>query len=654
MEKQEKNIIAVLPVKQFQDKNDKKKELLKTISIALFNHCFPKKDFNEKKKWQKLYGLPDELGTTLPYKKYQLDYIADYFSNEKSHNVATIVVEPLYLSPTFFNDYKNFYSSIFSPYDRMCSRLHFFGTEFQQVDFDLFLQDNQKSILNIETLRSNYLGFLVLRPLPEQIVGATLLKTYPEKSEDGTRRFFPARDYTINLFGIEIQLNSLVFTSQDKTVGACASYALWMCFHKTADLFKTQLPTPSEITRRAGKSSKVHHRTFPSQGLDPFQIANAIESIGLEPEYRISEKGIFQMYYLNDKGNKSLYTLSKKKEKDKGLQRERYSWKTIIDISLIKAHIYAYSRLGIPVLLGIQFIEGLHLITISGYKEDTASLPPNKIEEHDERLVLRSRRIKNLYCHDDNVGAFSRLYFCDDFEKIEDNNYHYGTIVTGWVITTPSNNPEQEVKDKTGIIRKRAQFNFLCTPLESLIRLSFEDVHSKVSWVDKVFDLFKDQIKNNSQDGNIDKIYPIDLSNLEWDIYLQKNKDYKGEVFASDDYGSFKSSKSQILTTNMSKYVWVAKGRKISKEQEELLIEMVFDSTETSTSYSCLIFNYSQKIVEPLARTILSIYLNEKADDKIKEFLNKIDELLSQVLKHKDTIGFIDTIVKQGLSLTET
>jgi len=75
-------------------------------------------------------------------------------------------------------------------------------------------------------LDSNYLGFMVLKPLPQTIVGRTCFKTYPD---DGNRRHFPTlHKYSSNLFGLPLTVNSLAYQEQDKVVAACATSALWL------------------------------------------------------------------------------------------------------------------------------------------------------------------------------------------------------------------------------------------------------------------------------------------------------------------------------------------------------------------------------------------------------------------------------------------
>ncbi len=165
-----------------------------------------------------------------------------------------------------------------------------------------------------------------------------------------------------------------------------------------------------------------------------------------------------------------------------------------------------------------------------------------------------------------------------------------------------------------------------------------EDIIAKIHWIDKSFDLIDEQIEKDSSTDS------IDLGRLEWDIYLQPNKEYKNEVVLSKDYNDdFRLSKWDLLTTNLPKFIWIAKGYHVKDEKKHLLIELIFDSTETSKSYSCLIFNYSKKILEIL--NVSSQLLAKKcAGDSIGIFLQKIDIFFSNVLRKDDVEKFIEEI----------
>lgn len=440
--------------------------------------------------------------------KMHFKYFTEYFGNVGDGlNAQTILIENKYLSKSYLIDYSNFYSTCFDEYDRFCKRVHFFSKSFTKRQFNLALKSKNSSFNNIW---DSYLGYIVVKPLPGITIGASLLKTYSSTALN--KRCFPAsKEYKINLFGKTLAFHSLAFQEQDSVVGACASSALWSAFHKTSQLFQTPLPSPSDITKSAKNLFQSSGRTYPNSGLDHFQIGNAIESVGLVSELRNSNK--------------------------------------FADVSYLKAFIYAYNRMGLPVLLGIKIIGlGGHLITITGYKEE------NNVAFHrTPNMSLKASNIERFYAHDDQVGPFSRMGF-----------NAAGNIVTGWW------------EDAIGDLKKEAELLSVFIPIHNKIRLTFENVYSKVRILDFYF---------------FQKLPAIEIF---WDIYLSFSNDYKSDLFNTELKDS--ALKQKLLIEPLPKYIWLARGYL----NAECMIELIFDATQIATSDFCLsinIFNESLRII---------------------------------------------------------
>ena len=274
----------------------------------------------------------------------------------------TLVVEDPYVDADYLDDFAVYYSKCFMPYDRWCKRLHFFTTQFNRDEL-LKCVDGSSPATD---LQASYLGFVVARPLPQTIIGRTVLRTY---DADNGRRHFPAvAEHRANLFGLELCVRSLPFQEQDQVLAACATVALWSCFQKTAELFGGSTPTPSAITRAA--SQVFHHgRPIPSQGLSVEEICSAIRHVGLEPE-------------LVDLWNARppLFSL-----------------------------IRGYLALGVPVAL-VVLIEGVgfHAITLTGYSAQAAALRTEELPGAPP-VPMIGLRIDKFYGHDDQIGPFARL-----------------------------------------------------------------------------------------------------------------------------------------------------------------------------------------------------------------------------------------------------
>ena len=296
-----------------------------------------------------------------------VDYLYRYLNNREIA-ARTIVKEFDYIDGDFLQDFAAYYVSCFSEYDRHCNRLHFFSESFSRVHFEAILTGRTKS-KHLKRLRKSYLGFIVIRPLPDAIIGRTQLKTYA--SDNGRRHYEALVDYDVNLFGLKLRVRSLAFQEQDKVLSACATVALWSCFQKTSRLFGTAAPRPPKITLDA-TSAVFDRRSFPSSGLYIEQICSAIQRNGLDPE-------VFGLAAMTDAPVASL--------------------------------LYGYLRAGLPVLVVVKVDDlGSHALTVAGYSLRTKQV-------HDDEtgaaspIPLIGRRIDEFYAHDDQQGPFSRLKF---------------------------------------------------------------------------------------------------------------------------------------------------------------------------------------------------------------------------------------------------
>ena len=442
--------------------------------------------------------------------RYFWDYLGNHY--EDSLHVKTIVIEHDYISKSYLNDYSNFYSSTFTPYDRLCKRVHFFSTPFRKNRFVEAIKDHSHPIWK------EYQGYIVIKPLPYMTIGATLLETF-KKTDSHIRRYPVTKDYTINLFGKELKINTLAFQEQDSVVGACASCALWCAFHKTASLFITHVPSPSDITKSARNSFQNSGRTYPSKGLDHYQIGNAIESVGLVSELRNRLKRFTPEY--------------------------------------IKSFIYAYARMGLPVLLGLSFKDGDHLITVTGYKEEIDSGFTRR-----KSMALKASKIERFYAHDDQVGPFTKI-------KIEKD----GTLTTSWRVS-----PD---KDEMRTARPVS----ICVPVHSKIRLTFENVYTKSRFLDFFF------------------LKSFPKVAIAWDIFLCLSNNYKKETMISTTLSE--STKYSLATIPLPKYVWIARGIVKGKT----VIELLFDATQIATSESCIKIN----VHDDSLKSVFAVALKEES-----------------------------------------
>jgi hypothetical protein len=298
-------------------------------------------------------------------KSVHAEFFKSYF---EELGARTILVEEEYTDRDYLEDYAAYYSRCFHSFPRTCRRLHFLATELAKVEYDRILSGD-------DTLRGrvqqNYLGFVVVRPIPGYAIGRTCLRTYSEHGPDGVRAFPATREYEVNLQGVQLSLRSLAFQQQDRVVAACATAALWSAFHGTGVVFQHRIPSPVDITRNATAHIGDETRAIPSSGLNPAQMADAIRACGLEPVMIRTH-----------------------------------------DVTVLKGAARAYLLGRIPVLMiGGIYVESepekekaVHAVTISGFcsKEEAPKAG---------HIRLESDRISKFYVHDDGVGPFARMVF---------------------------------------------------------------------------------------------------------------------------------------------------------------------------------------------------------------------------------------------------
>lgn len=362
-------------------------------------------------------------------------YLKDYLGSTDM-STKTILIEENYVSKDFLHDYTNYYALCFEDYPKFCKRVHFFNNVFDEDEINsILLNDESESV----EFWDNYLGFIVVKPIPLTVLGYSVLKTYSNSVNFNDRNFWGVRDYKVHLFGSEITIKSLAFQEQDTVLSACATTAIWSMLNKASVDFHTILKSPSQITKDADKTSLDGSRLFPNKGLSVLQICQAIQNSGLVSEIKQPnlhvDNPLFGKVGIN-----------------------------VVTNTYLKKILNAYSPIGIPIILIINVptnrTYGLHAITISGFKQSEPLHIAPKTE-----ISWLSDNIEKFYAHDDQWGPFARINFNSEFE-----------LVTPWTEFHSTKNPTFV----TNII----------VPLYPKIRISYEDIEYLVLGLDAILTLF--------------------------------------------------------------------------------------------------------------------------------------------------------------------
>ncbi len=450
-------------------------------------------------------------------------YFEEYFANIKA---KTMVIEAEYVDRDFLDDFAGYYVRCLTPYQKNCRRVHFFSIDFSQESFDGLVSGGE-SPLDTDKLQESYLGFIVLKPLPQTVIGRTCLEPY---DSDGRREFPSIRDYEVNLCGLTLKIESLAFQEQDTVTAACATSALWSVFHGTSKLYQHRVPSPVEITKLATKLSPPVSRVLPNtDGLSDWQLAQAIRAVDLEPIAIDARQPL-----------------------------------------VLKAYCYAYMKSKVPILISVLLNDWSsgkpeamdhHAVALTGFSiPSTASpvpLPPYG-------LLLTATRLDKLYAHDDGIGPFARMKFEKD------------GLSTSW-------------RGKNGKIGSvKAVGKGLLIPVYHKVRIRFAIIFNVVQDFDAFVEECRKHtgcLKGIAAPApnkpgcsafihRMGSGQPNVLDRLEWDIYLTTANEIKKSVRQA--HLIVGENCLSILQDHMPRFIW----RATAKFEGAPVIDLLFDATD--------------------------------------------------------------------------
>lgn len=190
------------------------------------------------------------------------------------------VLEDPYTDRDYSSDYQNFYAGAFKDYPRETKRLHLFAEDVSHIlETDLAEQDKAFS-------EASYLGFIVVRPIPQGPIGRTVLK-FPSLGAGLSVRPAARAEFKTNLIAAELSMKGAPFIQQEARVGACAQAAIWMASLAVQTRHRrTAWHSMADITRLAGTPTDASLSTaLPagSGGLNPMHMIRALRGMGHQP-----------------------------------------------------------------------------------------------------------------------------------------------------------------------------------------------------------------------------------------------------------------------------------------------------------------------------------------------------------------------------------
>ena len=216
--------------------------------------------------------------TREPWPPMQAQYLQVYL---KKIGCKTVIVEHHYVDHAFMNDDAVYYVRSFRSYPNFTKRVHFFSQRFDDTRWRRMIDQaglGDHSRIQ-KKLQAAYLGFSVIRPLPDAPIGRTVLPAPTETASS----FQTTRRHDLHLAGFSLHVDGVPFQSQDQGVSACATTALWSALDCVAAKEAITVASPASITEAATRYPLQEGRPFPNEGLTVRQICQATRTAGFSP-----------------------------------------------------------------------------------------------------------------------------------------------------------------------------------------------------------------------------------------------------------------------------------------------------------------------------------------------------------------------------------
>ena len=354
------------------------------------------------------YDFPDILT------KRQVSYIFNYLNRL---NAKTVLLEFQYVDKDFLEDFSRYYAKRYGNDGHKCARMHFFACHLDHGIVSEILAGGPNADALVKELQDHYLGFMVIKPLPKTFIGKTCLKVMEDESTDEKRKRRLSREYRVDLFGINLSVESLAFQEQDKVIAACATTAIWSALHALQWHSIRSVHSCSEITMNALNDRNGSSNSFPNTELNTEQMLRSIDAEGLRHH----------------------------QESLRGIDEKRFFETVVSHIDSKLPLIFigdVYTLRGPGKTRAVR--EGNHAICIVGYKQDEEQI---------------------LYIHDDRLGPYVRAKLVPTAGYLINRK----TMREAWALGLQTMNEDGTWSDPVELIEP----DVLIVPTDKKVRLPF-------------------------------------------------------------------------------------------------------------------------------------------------------------------------------------
>ncbi|MCF0126112.1 MAG: hypothetical protein HUJ68_10245, partial [Clostridia bacterium] len=209
--------------------------------------------------------------------KRQISYLHSYLEKwtEGKEKSVSMIIEPDYVDSSFIEDFSLYYVKCFQHHKRNCSRIHLFKTDTESLKK---FRDEEISEAELESLKNSYIGYLVIRPIPETFLAKICLKKWDEN-----KNTIISNGQKASLLGVDFEFDSIPLQEQDHVLSVCATSALWCYFQANTDIKTNKILSPYQITRVATEYSFESNMEPDIQGLSIGMMGKVIKENGFTP-----------------------------------------------------------------------------------------------------------------------------------------------------------------------------------------------------------------------------------------------------------------------------------------------------------------------------------------------------------------------------------
>ena len=187
----------------------------------------------------------------------------------------TVFIEEGYVDSSYRDTYYRYYSSKYSDISRFCQRISIFRGKYEKADLVGVLDEE-----SADRLQDDFVGIVVIRPTRFSPVGKILLD--PAKLKIRQTTFVRTTDFSVEIMGNMLTVNSYPMLKQDVEFMTCAEVSLWTIFQYYGVRYpEYRTVLPSEMSDVIDRSRT--ERILPSMGMGLSEKSSVLKAFGFQP-----------------------------------------------------------------------------------------------------------------------------------------------------------------------------------------------------------------------------------------------------------------------------------------------------------------------------------------------------------------------------------